>query len=176
MLTSGKWYYEAILETAGCLQIGWADGSFAGHCHAERGDGCGDGPSSWSFDGWRRYRWHSVATEWGCRWAEGDVVGCLVDMNDKVVSFTLNGKGEEIGMGVAFSRNGFRPCSGVYTCVSFNRKEKLRLILGGSGSEHFKYQPPPGYKGVGEAILNAVDERDFLVSKETLLDHDQQND
>ena len=44
LLCSGKWYYEAVLETAGCLQIGWADGSFAGHCHADRGDGTGDGP------------------------------------------------------------------------------------------------------------------------------------
>ena len=121
MLTSGKWYYEAEIQTAGCLQIGWADASFAGHCQAERGDGCGDGPSSWAFDGWRRYRWHSTATEWGCRWTEGDIVGCLVDIDDKVVSFTLNGQGEEIGMGVAFSGEGFRPCGGVYACVSFNR-------------------------------------------------------
>lgn len=37
LLTSGKWYYEAVLETAGCLQIGWADGSFAGHCNSDRG-------------------------------------------------------------------------------------------------------------------------------------------
>lgn len=121
LLTSGKWYYEAEIKTAGCLQIGWADASFAGHCQADRGDGCGDGPSSWAFDGWRRYRWHSTATEWGCRWSEGDVVGCFVDMDSMTVSFTLNGKGEEIGMGIAFSDEGFRPCSGVYACVSFNR-------------------------------------------------------
>lgn len=170
LLTSGKWYYEAILETAGCLQIGWADGSFAGHCHADRGDGCGDGPSSWAYDGWRRYRWHATATEWGCRWAEGDVIGCMVDMDEKVVSFTLNGRGEEIGMGVAFSGQGFRPCGGVYACVSFNRREKLRIILGGSGSEPFKYPPPPGYAGVGEAVLAAVSERELLVSKEDILE------
>jgi hypothetical protein len=121
LLTSGKWYYEAEILTAGCLQIGWADSSFAGHCQADRGDGCGDGPSSWAFDGWRRYRWHSNATEWGCRWSEGDVVGCLVDMDNMSVSFTLNGRGEEVGMGLAFSNEGFRPCSGVYACVSFNR-------------------------------------------------------
>jgi hypothetical protein len=170
LLSSGKWYYEAILETAGCLQIGWADASFAGHCHAERGDGCGDGPSSWAFDGWRRYRWHATATEWGCRWKEGDVVGCLVDMDAHVVSFTLNGQGESIGMGVAFSGEGFRPCGGVYACVSFNRKEKLRLILGGSGSERFIHDPPENYRGVGEAVLEAVKERDLLLSKELVLD------
>ena len=170
LLTSGKWYYEAILETAGCLQIGWADGSFAGHCHADRGDGCGDGPSSWAYDGWRRYRWHATATEWGCRWKEGDVVGCLVDLDERVVSFTLNGRGEEIGMGIAFSGHGFRPCGGVYACVSFNRREKLRLILGGGSSEPFKYRPPSGYRGVGEAVIDAVHERDILVSKEAVLD------
>ena len=135
LLTSGKWYYEANIVTAGCLQIGWADSSFAGHCQADRGDGCGDGVSSWAFDGWRRYKWHSNATEWGVRWSEGDVIGCLVDMDNMQMSFTLNGKGEEIGMGLAFSGEGFRPCSGVYCCVSFNSREKLRLVLGGEGTE-----------------------------------------
>lgn len=176
LLTSGKWYYEAILETAGCLQIGWADGSFAGHCHADRGDGCGDGPSSWAFDGWRRYRWHSTATEWGCRWKEGDVVGCLVDLDERVVSFTLNGRGDQIGMGVAFSGSGFRPCGGVYACVSFNRREKLRLILGGKENEPFTHQPPPGFRGVGEAVLDAVLERDFIVDKEAALHPCQPSD
>jgi hypothetical protein len=169
LLTTGKWYYEAILETAGCLQIGWADGSFSGHCNADRGDGCGDGPSSWAFDGWRRYRWHESATEWGCRWKEGDVIGCLVDLDEHVVTFTLNGKAEEIGMGVAFSGQGFRPCGGVYACVSFNRREKLRLILGGKSSEPFKHQPPSGYKGVGEAVLDAARELDHLLEKESVL-------
>jgi len=175
LLTSGKWYYEAEIKTAGCLQIGWADASFAGHCQADRGDGCGDGPSSWAFDGWRRYRWHSTATEWGCRWSEGDVVGCSVDMDSMTVSFTLNGKGEEIGMGIAFSDEGFRPCSGVYACVSFNRREKIRLILGGEGTEPFKYPPPSGYRGVGEAILEAVEERNTLLEEERILQRPTKN-
>ena len=42
LLTRGKWYYEAEIKTAGCLQIGWADSSFVGHCQADRGDGVGD--------------------------------------------------------------------------------------------------------------------------------------
>lgn len=152
------------------MQLGWADGSFAGHCNSDRGDGCGDGPSSWAFDGWRRYKWHSTATEWGCRWKEGDVVGCLVDLDEMIVSFTLNGMGNSIGMGVAFSGEGFRPSGGVYACVSFNRREKLRLILGGKCSEPFKHTPPPGYRGVGEAVLEAADELDGMLQKESVLD------
>ena len=164
LLTSGKWYYEAELLTAGCLQIGWADGSFAGHCQADKGDGCGDGPSSWAFDGWRRYRWHGIATEWGSRWQVGDIIGCSVDMDNKIVSFTLNGQGEEIGMGKAFEKESFRPCGGVYACASFNWKEKLKISL-----KNFKYGPPEGYRGIGDAILSSVLERKLLIKEEELI-------
>jgi SPRY domain len=97
----------------------------------------------------------------------------MVDMDEHIVSFTLNGRGEEIGMGVAFSGQGFRPCGGVYACVSFNRREKLRINLGGRGNAPFKHPPPEGYKGVGEAVLAAVEEREDLVSKECVLNEKQ---
>lgn len=87
-------------------------------------------------------------------------------MDARTVSFTLNGRGQEVGMGVAFSGEGFRPCGGVYACVSFNRREKLRLRL----SEPFKYQPPVGYQGVGVAVLESVKERERLAVKEQILD------
>lgn len=172
LLTEGKWYYECVLVTSGCIQIGWADSSFSGHCQADRGDGCGDGPSSWAYDGWRRYRWHNNATEWGCRWQKGDVVGCLVDMDRKEMSFTLNGRGEEIGMGLAFSRNGFKPCGGVYACVSFNMREKVRLVIGGGNTNAFQFGPPHGYKAVGEAVLTAAADLENLMSKETAIGHE----
>lgn len=169
LLSKGKWYYECVLLTAGCIQIGWADSSFSSHCYADRGDGCGDGPSSWAYDGWRRYRWHTHATEWGCRWHVGDVVGCLLDMDQMEISFTLNGKGEEIGMGLAFSGDGFKPCGGVYACVSFNRKEKVRLLLGGSGKSSFINPPPHGYRPVGEAVVVAARELGCLLKEEMIL-------
>ena len=107
-----------------------------------------------------------TATEWGCRWKEGDVIGCMVDIDERVMSFTLNGEGESIGMGVAFT--GFSFCGGLYPVVSFNRRERLRLILGGSGAP-FRFAPPDGYRGVGEALLASVEERDILVRKEDIL-------
>lgn len=48
-------------------------------------------------------------------------------------------------------------------------REKIRLILGGEGSESFKH-PPAGYRGIGEAVLDAVKERDALLQNESLLD------
>ena len=166
--TNGKWYYEVELITAGCLQIGWADGSFAGHCQADRGDGVGDGPSSWAYDGWRRYKWHATATEWGCRWQIGDIIGCAVDMDLFSISFTLNGKGEDIGMGTAFNGDGFRPCGGVYACVSFNRREQLKFILGGGDKAggSFKFGPPTGYLAVGEAVIKATNEMSGFIEYE----------
>ena len=42
-------------------------------------------------------------------------------MDSMRVKFTLNGKEEEIGMGLAFSDEGFRPSHGVYAYVCLNR-------------------------------------------------------
>ena len=53
---SGKWYYEVLLCTAGCIQIGWVDGAYDGN--ADNGEGVGDDPHSWAYDGWRVYLWH----------------------------------------------------------------------------------------------------------------------
>ena len=89
-------------------------------------------------------------------------------MGRNEVKFTLNGKDEEIGMGLAFSGDGFSPCGGVYVCVSFNRREKIQLVLGGVGKS-FHYPPPVGYKAVGEAILSAVSDRKSLLEKEDIL-------
>ena len=58
---------------------------------------------------------------------------------------------EEAGCGVAFAGEGFKPCGGVFACLSFNRKEKCRVILGGDhlpmngGMKHL----PPGYRALG---------------------------
>ena len=53
--------------------------------------------------------------------------------------------------------------------TSIIRREKIRLILGGEGTEPFKHPPPDGYRGIGEAIHDAVKERDTLLSEEKVL-------
>ncbi|CAK5015231.1 unnamed protein product [Aphanomyces euteiches] len=93
---TGKWYYEATLFTSGCIQIGWADAAFSGA--SERGDGVGDGPHSWAYDGWRQMKWHGNSSSYGLKWKAGDVIGCGVDCDAGILFFTLNGQ----YMGVAF--------------------------------------------------------------------------
>lgn len=151
MVSSGRWYYEAVLHTNGCIQIGWADTAFCGA--ADRGDGVGDGPHSWAYDGWRQQKWHGQSSPWGSKWNQGDVVGCGVDADSGAIIFTLNGKMRSVNMGVAFRSIDF--IGGLYPCASFNRRERLQFNL---GSKPFKYPPPPGFKPMLEALTTYVHE------------------
>ena len=56
LLSSGKWYYEALLLTGKCIQVGFIDAAFVGN--AEEGDGVGDCTCSWAYDGYRQLKWH----------------------------------------------------------------------------------------------------------------------
>lgn len=147
LVSSGRWYYEAILHSNGCIQIGWADVAFSGS--ADRGDGVGDGAHSWAYDGWRQQKWHGQSSPWGSKWKQGDVVGCAIDADAGTIIFTLNGKMGSANMGTAFRAIKF--ARGVYPCASFNRRERLQFNLGGSP---FKFSPPPGF----QPILNVLTE------------------
>ncbi|ETI45966.1 hypothetical protein F443_09604 [Phytophthora nicotianae P1569] len=151
LVSSGRWYYEAILHTNGCIQIGWADVAFCGA--ADRGDGVGDGAHSWAYDGWRQQRWHGRSSPWGSKWKQGDVVGCGIDADAGTIIFSLNGKMRSANMGVAFRAIDF--ARGVYPCASFNRRERLQFNLGGTP---FKYPPPPGF----QPILNVLSDSNDL--------------
>lgn len=150
LVSSGRWYYEAILHTNGCIQIGWADVAFCGA--ADRGDGVGDGAHSWAYDGWRQQRWHGRSSQWGSKWKQGDVIGCGIDADAGTVIFSLNGKMRSANMGVAFRAIEF--ARGVYPCASFNRRERLQFNLGGTP---FRHLPPPGFQPILNVLSNTHD-------------------
>jgi hypothetical protein len=146
-VSSGKWYYELTVFTAGCVQVGWATTDYTGD--ADAGQGVGDDCESWAYDGWRSYLWHFVSAKWGTRWKAGDVVGCAVDLDAGNISFYLNGFGEEIGMGRAVEFNDRAGRIVVFPCVSFNRNESVKFNFGGSP---FVGRLPEGYAPYLEAI------------------------
>uniref|UniRef100_A0A914H250 Ryanodine receptor n=1 Tax=Globodera rostochiensis TaxID=31243 RepID=A0A914H250_GLORO len=85
-VTSGKWYYEVEVLTEGFMKIGWMDVS------APPETSLGLDEFSYGFDGHLSKKWHQGAEHYGREWKVGDVVGCFLDLNDRTISFSLNGE------------------------------------------------------------------------------------
>ncbi|KAE9027054.1 hypothetical protein PF011_g2235 [Phytophthora fragariae] len=139
LVSSGRWYYEAILHTNGCIQIGWADVAFCGA--ADRGDGVGDGAHSWAYDGWRQQRWHGRSSPWGSKWKQGDLIGCGIDADAGTIIFSLNGKMRSANMGVAFRAIDFA--------------QWISGLLLESLEEHKERLSPPVHDQIRQQLLQA---------------------
>lgn len=90
-ITSGIYYYEVKLITPGVMQIGFAtkQSKFLNH----DGFGIGDDDQSLAYDGCRQLLWQnakSIHTNLP-RWKEGDIIGCLIDLEKLEIRFSLNG-------------------------------------------------------------------------------------
>jgi hypothetical protein len=97
---SGKYAFEYQLGTTGIIQLGWASNQFT--FNQRGGYGVGDGVESYAFDGSRVRKWHGrdVGEEtYGASWSPHDVVTCLIDLDDRTVSFCINGH----NFGIAFT-------------------------------------------------------------------------
>jgi ryanodine receptor 2 len=95
---SGKWYYEFEVITPGYMKVGWA--MVSTDPAKELGlDGC-----SYVFDGFVGRKWHQGSEAYGKVWQKGDVIGCMLDITDKTISFSLNGElmMDRMGQEIAF--------------------------------------------------------------------------
>jgi len=93
--TGGKYMYEAQVQTAGVMQIGW----MTPNTIFTSEDGIGDSRDSFAFDGKRVRKWNVSSVHYGERWTAGDVITCGIDLEEKKVEFWRNGT----FMGVAFA-------------------------------------------------------------------------
>ncbi|KAM6961301.1 ryanodine receptor 3 [Aplochiton taeniatus] len=109
---SGRWYFEFEAVTGGDMRVGWAR------------PGCkpdlelGTDELAFVFDGYRGHRLNMGSRFFGRSWRAGDVVGCMINMEDKSMIFTLNGeilitnKGSELCFADFETEDGFIPvCS-----------------------------------------------------------------
>ncbi|KAK9841055.1 hypothetical protein WJX81_008302 [Elliptochloris bilobata] len=131
-VTHGKWQYEAHLGTAGIQQLGYV--TVAAAFTSE--EGVGDCPDSYAFDGHRVRKWNVTCTPYGEAWTAGDVIGCALDLDAGVMSFTRNGR----DMGQAFT-NIRRPLA-YYPGISLGYGERCELNFGERPFAH----PLPGYR------------------------------
>uniref|UniRef100_A0AA85JZA6 Ryanodine receptor n=1 Tax=Trichobilharzia regenti TaxID=157069 RepID=A0AA85JZA6_TRIRE len=97
-LTRGKWYYEAEILTSGFVRVGWAKKS------APPDLIIGSSNSSFAFAAHQARKWHRNGTAYGTICQPGDVIGCMLDLIDKTISFSLNGElmMDPLGLEIAF--------------------------------------------------------------------------
>lgn len=82
----GKWYYEYEILSDGFTKIGWMD------IAAKPDTKLGVDDKSYGFDGFLVKKWHQGAEQYGKEWKIGDIIGCFLDLNDRTISFSLNGE------------------------------------------------------------------------------------
>ncbi|XP_072481377.1 ryanodine receptor 3 isoform X6 [Notamacropus eugenii] len=109
---SGKWYFEFEVVTGGDMRVGWARPG----CRPDVELGADD--QAFVFEGSKGQRWHQGSGYFGRSWQPGDVVGCMINLDDASMIFTLNGellitnKGSELAFADYEIENGFVPiCS-----------------------------------------------------------------
>uniref|UniRef100_A0A8C3UUD6 Ryanodine receptor 1 n=1 Tax=Catharus ustulatus TaxID=91951 RepID=A0A8C3UUD6_CATUS len=83
---SGRWYFEFTAVTPGEMRVGWARPGLRPHVEL------GADELAFVFNGHRAQRWHVGGESFGRSWQAGDVVGCLIDLGECHMSFTLNGE------------------------------------------------------------------------------------
>ena len=102
-IRTGKWYYEAEIMSLGSIKIGWSSASCAPSLDVAH-DTC-----SYTFDCHAALKWHAGSCEpFGKQCQLGDIVGVMIDMQDKTVGFSLNGEllMDSTGSEVAFESIG----------------------------------------------------------------------
>ncbi|XP_059908188.1 ryanodine receptor 3-like isoform X1 [Gadus macrocephalus] len=109
---TGKWYFEFEAVTGGDMRVGWARPD----CKPDLELGTDE--LAFVFDGYRGHRLNMGSRFFGRSWRAGDVVGCMINMEDKSMVFTLNGeilitnKGSELCFADFETEDGFIPvCS-----------------------------------------------------------------
>ncbi|XP_051932005.1 E3 ubiquitin-protein ligase RNF123 isoform X1 [Hippocampus zosterae] len=129
----GKWAYEVLISSQGLMQIGWC----TLNCRFNQEEGVGDTPDSYAYDGNRVRKWNVVTTNYGKSWAAGDIVSCLIDLDDATIAFCLNGQ----SLGTAFAD--IKTGTGVayFPAISLSFKESVAFNF---GSRPLRY-PCEGY-------------------------------
>ncbi|XP_008401783.1 ryanodine receptor 1-like, partial [Poecilia reticulata] len=85
-VTQGKWYFEFEAVTVGEMRVGWARPCVRADTEL------GADELAYVFNGFKAQRWHIGNEPFGRQWQYGDVVGCMIDLTEMNIMFTLNGE------------------------------------------------------------------------------------
>ncbi|CAB1439436.1 unnamed protein product, partial [Pleuronectes platessa] len=127
----GKWAYEVLISSQGLMQIGWC----TLNCRFNQEEGVGDTPDSYAYDGNRVRKWNVTTTNYGKSWAAGDIVSCLIDLDEGTITFCLNGQ----SLGTAFTNIKTGPGVAYFPSISLSFKDVFVF------NEHVCTYPVDGY-------------------------------
>uniref|UniRef100_A0A3Q2D8D4 Ring finger protein 123 n=1 Tax=Cyprinodon variegatus TaxID=28743 RepID=A0A3Q2D8D4_CYPVA len=116
------------------MQIGWCTLS----CRFNQEEGVGDTPDSYAYDGNRVRKWNVTTTNYGKSWAAGDIVSCLIDLDEGTITFCLNGQ----SLGTAFNNIKTGPGVAYFPAISLSFKESVAFNF---GSRPLRYPFMEGY-------------------------------
>uniref|UniRef100_A0A8C5R7Z6 RING-type E3 ubiquitin transferase n=1 Tax=Leptobrachium leishanense TaxID=445787 RepID=A0A8C5R7Z6_9ANUR len=133
-----KWLYEVLISSQGLMQIGWCTLS----CRFNQEEGVGDTPDSYAYDGNRVRKWNVTTTNYGKSWAAGDIVSCLIDLDEGNISFCLNG----VSLGVAFSDISRGSGMAYFPAISLSFKESVAFNFGSRPLRYPFWYPMEGYR------------------------------
>ena len=164
-VTSGKHYFEAEVTDDGLVRVGWSAGG------SKKLDALGTDAISWGYGGTGKKShggsFEAFGGDGGVPYAKGDVVGCLLDCDEGVVSFLKNGEAVDGGDGVAFrfdaetafgKRNPNAKGSArvadvaLFPAVCLKNAECV-LRFGNEEGEPFARPLPSGYSAIAKAAV-----------------------
>ncbi|XP_055934795.1 ryanodine receptor-like isoform X1 [Argiope bruennichi] len=124
-VTTGKWYFEFEIMTPGPVKVGWATLPFIPSVEL------GGDEHSWAYDGHLGCKKHAGGTEgYGKQWAVGDVVGCLLDLHDRTISYSLNGELLLDAMGGETAFSDIPVDEGFVPAFTFGIGQRAKLVFG----------------------------------------------
>ncbi|KAK2581027.1 hypothetical protein KPH14_006075 [Odynerus spinipes] len=137
----GKWMYELQLGSKGVMQLGWGTST----CKFDQESGVGDTINSYAYDGNRVRKWNMTTHKYGEPWLTGDIIGCLIDMDEGTIDFYRNGR----NLGRAFENIPMGAGIAYFPTVSLAFTENLTANFGAT---------PLRYPVEGYQLLQAVPE------------------
>lgn len=121
---TGKWYYEVEILTNGLIKVGWSNTS----CTAIREIGLD--PKTYSYDGYNVRKNNVTSEPFGKKWSVGDVIGVMIDLQHRTISFSINGELllDSVGNESAFKNLEIN--EGYVPSFSLGANQKVRLNFG----------------------------------------------
>lgn len=104
------------------MQIGWAQINSA----FSDVNGVGDVNGTYAYDGDRQFKLNGINMQYGEKWSNGDVIGCMIDLESKTISYSRNGT----DLGIAFFDVHTGPNIAYFPAISMKAVEKATFNFG----------------------------------------------